>query len=250
VPLLDVTSSPVAQHVVTFSTSVNPAAHGQRQRNTLQTGGVVRTGARAEALASALVAAGFSVAARRPPAPRLDALPSDLRAAVVALYRELGGHQEQPVLRPGAWDLALAGGVVVELDEELHFNRYRARTLAEPWAQNLPWRDAYAVMCADREDDCVRAGSWGKRWTSESCERMFGPAAPAARLDVPGGAPRWKQRAFYDAVKDAVAVSCELQVVRLAVHDEISGVSLGALLEGRGRTASRELQELVEQRTA
>ncbi len=72
----------------------------------------------------ALVAAGFSVAAQRPPAPRLDALSADLRAAVVTLYRELGGHQDQPVLRPGAWDLALAGGVVVELDEELHFNRY------------------------------------------------------------------------------------------------------------------------------
>ena len=212
---------------------------------------MVRTGARAEALGSALVAASFSVAAQRPSAPRLDALPADLRAAVVALYRELGGHHEQPVLRPGAWDLALAGGVVVELDEELHFNRYRARTLAEPWAQNLPWRDAYLVMCARHEDDCVRAGSWGRRWTNESCERMFGPAAPTARLDVPGGAPRWKQRALYDAVKDAVAsVSGIPRVVRLAVHDEIGGVSLGALLEGRGRTASSELRELVEQRIA
>jgi hypothetical protein len=57
---------------------------------------MVRTGARAEALGTALAAAGFRVA---------------------ALYRELGGQQEQPALRPGAWDLALAGGVVVELDE-------------------------------------------------------------------------------------------------------------------------------------
>ncbi len=147
--------------------------------------------------------------------------------------------------------LALAGGVVIELDEELHFNRYRARTLAEPWARNLPWRDAYLAMCAHHEDDCVRAGSWGKRWTNDSCERMFGAAAPAAHLDVLGGAPRWKQRALYDAVKDAVAtVSGEPQVVRLAVHDEIGGVSLGALLEGRGSVAPRELRALVEQRIA
>lgn len=212
---------------------------------------MVRAGARAEALGSALIAAGFSVTAQRPPAPRLETLPADLRAAVVALYRELGGHQEQPVLRPGAWDLALAGGVVVELDEELHFNRYRARTLAEPWARNLPWRDAYVLMCVHHEDDCVRTGSWGRRWTNESCERMFGSAAPAARLDVAGGAPRWKQRALYDAVKDAVAsVSGELRVVRLGVHDEIGGVSLSALLEGRGRAASSELRALVEQRIA
>jgi hypothetical protein len=210
---------------------------------------MVRTGARAEALGAALADAGFDVAAQGPPAPRLDVLPADLCAAVVALYRELGGQQEQPVLRPGAWDLALAGGVVIELDEELHFNRYRARTLAEPWARKLPWRDAYLVMCDHHEDDCVRAGSWGKRWTNASCERMFGPAAPAAQLDVHGGAPRWKQRALYDAIKDAFAtVSGEPRMVRLAVHDEIGGISLGALVEGRGRVASSELRALVEQR--
>lgn len=155
------------------------------------------------------------------------------------------------MLRPGAWDLALAGGLVIELDEELHFNPYRARTLAEPWARNLPWRDAYLLMCEQHEDHCLRAGSWGKRWTNESCERMFGPAAPAAHLEVVGGAPRWKQRALYDAVKDAVAtVAGDPQVVWLAVHDEIGGVSLGAVLEGRGRIASSELRALVEQRIA
>jgi hypothetical protein len=212
---------------------------------------MVRTGARAEVLRSALVAAGFGVAAQRAPAPRLDALPADLRAAVVSLYRQLGGQQPQPVLRPGAWDPALADGMVVELDEELHFNRYRARTLAEPWAPNLPWTDAYVAMCAHHEDECLPAGSWGKRWTNESCDRMLGPPAPAANLDAPGGAPRWKQRALYDAIKDAVAcVPGGPRVVRLAVQDEIGGIPLGALLEGQGRLASSELRAFVEQRIA
>lgn len=210
---------------------------------------MVRTGARATALGAALAAAGFDVAAHGAPAPRLDILPADLRAAIVALYRELGGQQEQPVLRPGAWDLALADGMVIELDEELHFNRYRARTLAAPWARKLPWSKPYRLMCDGHEDECVAAGSWGKRWTNESSEQMFGPGAPAAHLDVPGGAPRWKQRALYDAVKDAIAtVSGEPHVVRLAVHDEIGGLSLGALLEARGRIASNELRALVQQR--
>jgi hypothetical protein len=217
----------------------------------LQTAAMVRTGARAAALGAALADAGFDVHTQAPPAPRLDVLPANLCAAVLALYRELGGRQEQPALRPGAWDLALAGGVVIELDEELHFNRYRALTLAEPWARNLPWTDPYLAMCDQHEASCVRAGSWGKRWTNESCERMFGPAAPAAHLDVHGGAPRWKQRALYDAVKDAVAtMSGTPSVVRLAVHDEIGGVSLGGLLEGRSTVASSELRALVEQRIA
>jgi hypothetical protein len=107
------------------------------------------------------------------------------------------------------------------------------------------------VVAAGVEDECVRAGSWGKRWTNEACERMFGPAAPAAGLEAPGGAPRWKQRALYDAVKDAVAsVPGGPRVVRLAVHDEIGSLTLGALLEGRGRAGSSELRAVVEQRIA
>ena len=65
------------------------------------------------------------------------------------------------------------------------------------------------------------------------------------------GAPRWKQRALYDAVKDAAAsVPGGPRLVRLAVHDEIGGVSLGAVLEGRGRVAPGDLRALVEERTA
>jgi hypothetical protein len=43
-----------------------------------------------------------------------------------------------PPLRPGAWDLVFADGLVVELDEELHFNRYRAQSLQNEWATDLP----------------------------------------------------------------------------------------------------------------
>lgn len=65
--------------------------HAASRHKTLHTVGMVRTGGRAEALSAALAGAGFNVALRGPPAPRLDVLPADLRAAVVALYRELGG---------------------------------------------------------------------------------------------------------------------------------------------------------------
>lgn len=41
-------------------------------------------------------------------------------------------------LRPDAWDLAFRDGIVAELDEDVHFNRYRARTLEERWEQTLP----------------------------------------------------------------------------------------------------------------
>ncbi len=81
-----------------------------------------------------------------------------MRADVLALYRSLGGRLDRPALRPGAWDRALVGGDVVELDEELHFNRYRARTLEWSWSRGLPWRDAHLAMCRAHESKCVSAG--------------------------------------------------------------------------------------------
>lgn len=214
------------------------------------TAAVVRTGKRAQALAALLSAAGLSVVDENPPAPRLEALPPEMRDDVLDLYRSLGGRPDRP-LRPGAWDLVLANGDVVELDEELHFNRYRARTLERSWSRRLPWCDAYMTMCRAYESQCVSGGSWGVRWTNASCEAMFGPAGPAGDLGASGGAPRWKQRALYDAIKDAhAATGTGPRVLRLAVHDDLGGASLDAILRGRARAAPEALSELVSRRTA
>ncbi|MDP9435243.1 MAG: hypothetical protein M3P93_08665 [Actinomycetota bacterium] len=211
---------------------------------------MVRTGKRAQALAALLTEAGLAVIDTRPPPPRLETLPSELRADVLDLYRSLGGRPDRP-LQPGAWDLALAGGDVVELDEELHFNRYRARTLERSWSQGRPWHDAYLVMCQSYERECASAGSWGMRWTNSSCEAMFGRAGPAGDLGASGGAPRWKQRALYDAVKDAhAATGTGPRLIRLAVHDDLAGAPLGAVLRGRAQAAPGEIRKLVGRRTA
>lgn len=209
---------------------------------------MVRTGQRAGALAALLTEVGFEVTPARPAPPRLDSLPSPLRDDVLNLYRSLGGQAAQPALRPGAWDLALVSGPVVELDEELHFNRYRALTLDRAWSARLPWRDDYLAMCHAHEQECVRAGSWGKRWTNSSCEAMFGPAGSAGDLDA--GAPRWKQRALYDAIKDAqAAAGGGRSFVRLCVHDRVGGTTLGAALEGRAVADLDALRRLVNRRS-
>lgn len=210
---------------------------------------MVRTGKRAGVLAALLSDTGLTVVPGRPAAPRLESLPSPLRDDVLEVYRKLGGRSHRPALRPGAWDLALASGAVVELDEELHFNRYRALTLERPWSAGLPWREDYLGMCREYEQECIRAGSWGKRWTNPSCEAMFGPPGPAGDLGV--GAPRWKQRALYDAIKDAqAAVGAGPPLVRLAVHDSVGGTTLGAALEGRAAAEPNALRELVDRRCA
>ena len=153
---------------------------------------VVRTGARAQRLVDLLASEGMRPAALPAP-PRIQTLPPELREAIGNFYVALGGEASAPRARPGSWDLAFEHGLVVELDEELHFNRYRALSLTEEWAASLPWRSAYLQFGQERESECLAAGKWGKRWTNTSCEAMFGPVDPPGIFGT-GGPTRWKQR--------------------------------------------------------
>lgn len=76
---------------------------------------------------------------------------------------------------------------------------------------------AYREWCKTHESECL---TYGKYWTSASCEREFGPAGP--RGDLSGrGAPRWKQRAFYDFIKDLAPVAANATVARLSIYETI-----------------------------
>lgn len=166
-----------------------------------------------------------------------------------ALYDQLGGLKPARALRPGAWDLSFADGLVLELDEELHFNRYRFSTLQAPKATKLPWRDIYLDYCERHEEECLQAGKWGKRWTSPSCEAMFGPAGETRSLQQ-AGAPRWKQRALYDAIKDIAASDSKTwRLARLSVWDSIGGIRLGDALNNDASVDPELLGDLVAQRT-
>lgn len=168
---------------------------------------------------------------------------------MTALYGKLGGLLPMRVLRPGAWDLSFADGLVLELDEELHFNRYRFSTLQAPESAKLPWRDAYLDQCRRYEEQCLQAGKWGKRWTSPSCEATFGPAGEAGSLQE-AGAPRWKQRALYDAIKDIAASESQTwHLARLSVWDSVGDIRLGAALSEDAPIDPELLGDLVAHRT-
>lgn len=138
---------------------------------------------------------------------------------------------------------------MVELDEELHFNRYRSVTLEAADAGKLPWQDAYIDFCARYEEHCLRAGKWGKRWTTPSCEATFGAAGDPGALQE-AGAPRWKQRALYDAFKDiAAADSHRWHLARISVWDKIDGVRLGDALSAGAPVDPVQLRDLVIRRT-
>lgn len=199
-------------------------------------------------LASLLADLGRRSAAERPPAPRLDALPPEAAERVLDLYRELGGPPHVPVpLRPGVWDIVLADGLIVELDEEQHFNRYRRTTLDPSWAEALPWTIEYRTYCDSREDAALRKAKRGGYWTSQSTEGMFGLADPPGVFGA-SGSPRWKQRALYDAMRDALAASGGVRLARVAVWDEVGDTTLARVLDGRAEVEWEHLAELIVER--
>lgn len=206
---------------------------------------MVSTGARAANLRTILNDAGLRTAPP-PAAPRLGDL-GPFAVEITDLYQQLGGTQLEPTLRPGAWDLAFDDDLVVELDEELHFNRYRGATLERTWTASLPWREDYLRYCVEHEPGCLAAATWGKRWTNPSCARLFGEGGAPGDLSG-AGAPRWKQRALYDAMKDAAAAAGAVRLARVATVDVVAGVPLGEVLEGRFDVEPSLVAGLVRQR--
>ena len=138
-----------------------------------------------------------------------------------SVYRALGGRLPHFPLRVGSWDV-MVNGIPVELDEERHFNRYRAITLASRLYETIAGLDAglYMRLCREKEPDCLRAAGWRGNWTNPSCEKQFGPGDPERVLGK-NGAPRWKQRAFYDFLKDATCLNPSQPVVRFSIWEQL-----------------------------
>lgn len=174
-------------------------------------------------------------------------MPDNVAEQAIAVYRTLAadpgpaGDQDLPSFRPDHWDLRVEG-ILVELDEERHFNRYRARTLRSPVYERLTAfpLTAYRAFCVQHESACLASASYGGYWSNKSCEAMFGKASKPRDL-AGAGAPRWKQRAFYDYLKDLAPLCGHGPMVRLAVWDELPGVdqlTLGGALEAQRRERS------------
>lgn len=204
---------------------------------------MVRTGARAAALRSLLTELGHRVAPVAPPSPRLATLPAHAGVEISSLYQAWGGTKERP-LRPGSWDLALEDGLVIEPDEEFHFTRYRRQTLDLSFLVGLPWASTYRGYCERFE-----SVAGGRRWSSPSTIAMFGGADDVGVFGE-HGSPRGKQRAVYDAIKDAAAAAGDVSLARLSIHDDVGDATLETVLRGKAECDGSALLALVAARTA
>lgn len=157
-----------------------------------------------------------------------------LETEVSEVFRRLGGVTSEPRLVPGGWDFA-AEPCVVELDEQRHFNRCRRVTLESVVYDSSKAfdRDVYRRFCEDYEDDCLKSARHGGYWSNPVSDREFGPSGLPGVLEGLGPS-RWRQRAFYDFVKDAWALATDLPLIRLSVCEEVeengASVTLGQAL--------------------
>ena len=181
-----------------------------------------------------------------PPTPRVPGLPQPAEHWVRDLYAQLGGIQSAPRLAPRGWDHPL-DWFIVELDEEQHFTRYRALTLTPDWATALPWRESYLLYCAKYERIALDTRSSLGFWTNPGAESQFGPSAPRRDLSG-GGSARWKQRALYDAMRDALAAIGGANLVRVAVWDRMGSRTLNDALRRPAGGDLELLEELIAQR--
>ena len=173
---------------------------------------------------------------------------------IIDIYKKLGGIEEEYNYR-GKWDI-VTDECIIEPDEQLHFNNYRFITLSSPLYDKINAFpvETYRNYCKRYKDKCLSAGSYGGKWTNSSCEKMFGPAQKNGDL-TGNGSPRWKQRAFYDFVKDMSYLVTSIPVVRISVYDTISyhdrEKSLGDLLENNYIINSETvmgIQEIINRR--
>lgn len=153
--------------------------------------------------------------------PRFEDLyNSSFYADLFELYKSLGGLLDRiPFgLNSSHIDFYINGNIL-ELDEENHFTRYRTISLELPIysTSNTLNKDNYKCFCKQYEG---KVRNYGKFWTTVSCEKMFGK--PSLNGDLSGnGSPRWKQRAFYDTLKDHFSLVSDIKVKRISIYDSI-----------------------------
>lgn len=169
-------------------------------------------------------------------------LQSEYYDEVFEMYKKLGGTLSEVPVRVGAYDIDTRN-FIIELDEENHFNRYRLATLDSTIYLENKNIDVskYRVFCNQYENKCC---THGKYWENPSTQRMFGGSSVDGNfgIDAPS---RWKQRAFYDFIKDVTSIVLGIPILRISIYDQYKGYTIESLIKGGSENA---LIEYIDER--
>lgn len=166
-------------------------------------------------------------------------LEPQLFSEVERMYKELGGtNVDDFPIRYGSWDISTRD-FIIELDEENHFNRYRLLTLKSDIYQQIkgfPIND-YRKYCENYESSCVK---FGKFWKTDSTEKLFIKSDINGKLDG-SGSSRWRQRAFYDYLKDFTGIITGIPVIRISIYQNFEGMLVKDILNKKDKKVISDL---------
>jgi hypothetical protein len=145
---------------------------------------------------------------------------------IIEIYKELGGLMDEPPTKFGPWDVS-SSKFIIELDEERHFNRYRVLTLKSNLynGETHFMVSSYKQFCKLYERGCLKAACWGKNWKNNSTEKQFGKSDIEGTF-IKNGSSRWKQRAYYDFLKDVSSKILDIPIIRISIYDSIENTNI------------------------
>jgi hypothetical protein len=165
-------------------------------------------------------------------------LSSEFYSEVESMYKELGGILGEPPLTFGSWDISTPE-FILELDEENHFNRYRLQTLNSNIYQMINGfrLDEYMRFCTLYESGSRKYGGF---WKNNSSEKLFVKSDDNGCLDG-AGSSRWRQRAFYDFLRDVTGLIMEIPVIRLSIYQTFKGRKVYDIIESKDKAMILDL---------
>ena len=165
-------------------------------------------------------------------------LSSEFYSEVESMYKELGGILGEPPLTFGSWDISTPE-FILELDEENHFNRYRLQTLSSNIYQMINGfrLDEYMRFCTLYESGCRKHGGF---WKNNSSEKLFVKSDDNGCLDG-AGSSRWRQRAFYDFLRDVTGLIKEIPVIRLSIYQTFKDRKVYDIIESKDKAMILDL---------
>lgn len=168
------------------------------------------------------------------------------------VYESLGGIGARPCIEIKGYQMTF-GKFVVELDDQLHFNKYRLITLRNDIYEQLHGIDVnkFRMYCRKFEKECLKSGTSKGIWTNNQAEKCFGPAETPGDLGL-NGASGWKLFAYQQFVKDLFAARHKVRLLRLSIWDEIMFnrqlIKLNDLLLNPGKEEAELLLKFIERK--
>ena len=97
--------------------------------------------------------------------------------------------------------------------------------------------EAYKQFCEQYESRCRKFGGY---WKSDSSENLFMKSNDNGCLNG-AGSSRWKQRAFYDFLRDVTGLIKGIPVIRLSIYQTFKGKNVQDIIESKDKVMILDL---------